>query len=56
MYLSTLNGLQQNIKPEDLLKTIKENQGFWAGNTIKKFKAEEEESPSGNFARKKDDL
>jgi hypothetical protein len=36
VFLTTLNGLQQNVNQQDLMDSKQTNQGFWAGNTIKK--------------------
>ena len=51
-YLGTLNGVQQSIRPEQILRNIEENTGFWGGNVITKRNVAE--GPSGAFARKRD--
>jgi hypothetical protein len=52
IYLQTLNGLQQNIRPEEILRNMEDLKGFWAGNVIQK----KEQIPglNGAFARRLD--
>ena len=52
VYIQTLNGLQQNIKPEEIIKTMEDHRGFWAGNVIQKKEAPP--SLGGAFARRLD--
>jgi hypothetical protein len=51
-FLTTLNGVQQSVRPEEILKNIEENNGFWGGNVMSKKHVAE--GPSGTFARKRD--
>lgn len=51
-FLTTLNGLQQIVRPEEIIKNIEDNSGFWGGNVMSKRQVAE--GPSGTFARKRD--
>ena len=47
-----MNGLQQNIRPEEILKNMEDVRGFWAGSAVQK--KDQPPGLGGAFARRLD--
>jgi len=55
VYLTTLNGIKQQIKPDELFSSFRETKGFWAGMCMRKPERDYQEAPAaGAFARLSD--
>jgi len=55
VYLTTLNCIQQQIKPEELFSSFRETKGFWAGVRMRKPESDYQKAPAaGAFARLRD--